>query len=119
MVTNKIQEIPGLISFASRGSIFSSNTGGTRSINLEITGSELVPLFDAGFKAFVKSREIFERPQVRPQPSTLTLGQPLLEVHPDWERASELGIDADDLGYTIWAFSDGAYVDEFFMDDEK
>ena len=47
------------------------------------------------------------------------MGQPLVEIHPDWERASELDIDAGDLGYTIWAFSDGAFVDEFFLGDEK
>ncbi|MCZ6797921.1 MAG: efflux RND transporter permease subunit [Gammaproteobacteria bacterium] len=76
-------------------------------------------LFDAGFKAFIKSRQIFENPQVRPQPSSLSLGQPLLEIRPDWERAAELAIDTEELGYTIWAYSDGAYVDEFFLGDDK
>ena len=119
ILTKKIKEVPGVIAFASRGSIFSSNTGGSRSINLELSGADLVSLFDAGFKAFIKSQEVFENPQVRPEPSSLSLGQPLLEVHPDWERASELGIDTDELGYTIWAYSDGAYVDEFFLGDDK
>lgn len=119
IVTKKIQEIPGVIAFASRGSIFSSNTGGSRSINLELSGSDLHSLFDAGFKTFVKSKQIFDNPQVRPEPSSLSLGQPLLEIRPDWERAAELAIDTDDLGYTIWAYSDGAYVDEFFLGDDK
>ncbi len=47
------------------------------------------------------------------------MGQPMLEVHPDWERAAELGISPGDLGYTVWAYSDGAYVDEFFLDDDE
>jgi multidrug efflux pump subunit AcrB len=47
------------------------------------------------------------------------MGQPMLEVHPDWERAAELGIGPGDLGYTVWAYSDGAYVDEFFLDDDE
>ncbi len=119
VITTKIKEIPGVIAFATRGSIFSSNTGGSRSINLELSGTDLVALFDAGFKAFIKSRQIFENPQVRPQPSSLSLGQPLLEIRPDWERAAELAIDTEDLGYTIWAYSDGAYVDEFFLGDDK
>ncbi len=119
VMTKKIKEVPGVIAFASRGSIFSSNTGGSRSINLELSGSDLVALFDAGFKAFNRSQEIFENPQVRPQPSSLSLAQLLLEVHPDWERAAEFGIDTDELGYTIWAYSDGAYVDEFFLGDDK
>ncbi|MFT5351674.1 MAG: multidrug efflux pump subunit AcrB [Gammaproteobacteria bacterium] len=119
IITKKIQEVPGVIAFASRGSIFSSNTGGSRSINLELSGTDLVALFDAGFKTFIKSKQIFDNPQVRPEPSSLSLGQPLLEIRPDWERAAELAIDADDLGYTIWAYSDGAYVDEFFLGDDK
>ena len=43
----------------------------------------------------------------------------MLEVRPDWERAAELGIGPGDLGYSVWAFSDGAYVDEFFLDDDE
>ncbi len=119
IIVEKIREIPGIHAFASRGSIFSSNWGGSRSINLELSGTDLVSLFDAGLKAFVQAQSVFENPQIRPEPSTLALGQPLVEVRPDWERASELGLDVGDLGYSIWAFSDGAFVDEFFLGDEK
>ena len=119
VVSRKIREIPGLIAFASRGSIFAGNLGGTRSINLDISGPALEPLFATGFDAFVKANEILDDPQVRPQPSSLTMGQPLLEIRPDWERAAEFGIDAGNLGYTVWAYSDGAYVDEFFLNDDK
>lgn len=115
----RFREVPGVISFASRGSIFASNTGGSRSINLDISGTDLVQLFETGFRTFVKSKEIFDNPQVRPQPSSLTMGQPLLEVRPDWERATELGFDTAGLGYAIWAFTDGAFVDEFFLGDDK
>ncbi len=118
-VVEKIREIPGIHAFASRGSIFSSNWGGSRSINLELSGTDLAPLFDAGLKSFVKAQSVFQNPQIRPQPSSLAMGQPLVEIRPDWERASELGLDVGDLGYTIWAFSDGAFVDEFFLGDEK
>ena len=117
--TARFRRVPGVISFASRGSIFASNTGGSRSINLDISSTELAPLFEAGARAFARSREIFVDPQVRPQPSSLAMGQPLIEVRPDWERAAELGMETDDLGYAIWAFSDGAFVDEFFLGDDK
>lgn len=119
IASERIQDVPGLIAFANRGSIFSGNSGGTRSINVDISAAELETLFDASFKAFLKARTVFENPQVRPDPSNLTMGQPLLEVRPDWERASELGIDTAALGYTVWAYSDGAFVDEFFLEDEK
>ncbi|MGV6826680.1 MAG: efflux RND transporter permease subunit [bacterium] len=117
--SEQTKELPGLRSFSSRGSIFSGNFGGTRSINIDISGPELNELFEAGLKVFLKSKQIFENPRVRPEPSNLTMGQPMLEVRPDWERAAELGISTQELGYTIWAYSDGAFVDEFFLDDEK
>jgi multidrug efflux pump subunit AcrB len=119
VLSRKFREYPGMISFASRGSIFASNLGGTRSINLDISGPELAPLFDAGLQAFRRAKTVFDNPQVRPQPSNLTMGQPLLEIRPDWERAAELGFDASELGYTVWALADGAFVDDYFLDDEK
>jgi len=114
-----IADMPGLLAFANRGSIFAGNSGGTRSINVDISGPDLPGLFDASRAAFIKARNLFDNPQVRPDPSNLTLGQPMLEVLPDWERAAELGIDTANLGYTIWAYSDGAFVDEFFLSDDK
>ncbi len=119
MTQELIKEFPGVLTFVSRGSIFSSNSGGTRSINLDISGSDLEELYATGLKAFMRAKEIFENPRVRPEPSSLTLGQPMIEIHPDWERAAELGIDANELGYTIWAYSDGAFVDEYFEGDNK
>ena len=112
-------QFPGVLGFVSRGSIFAGNSGGTRSINLDISGRDLQQLYALGLKAFLRSKEIFAEPRVRPAPSALTLGQPMIEIHPDWERAAELGIDADELGYAIWAYSDGAFVDEYFEGDRK
>jgi multidrug efflux pump subunit AcrB len=119
VATEKTAELPGLRSFSSRGSIFSGNFGGTRSIDVEVSGPDLQTLFDAGFKVFTKSKQIFENPRVKSEPSSLKMGQPMLEVHPDWERAAELGISPGDLGYAVWAYSDGAYVDEFFLGDDE
>jgi multidrug efflux pump subunit AcrB len=119
VASDKTDDLPGLRSFSSRGSIFSSNFGGTRSINIEISGPDLVTLFDAGAKVQAKARQVFDQPRVKSEPSSLVLGQPMLEVHPDWERAAELGISPGDLGYTVWAYSDGAYVDDFFLDDDE
>jgi multidrug efflux pump subunit AcrB len=119
VATAKTGELPGLRSFSSRGSIFSGNFGGTRSINVEVSGPDLPGLFAAGAKVFLKSKQIFENPRVKSDPSSLNMGQPMLEVRPDWERAAELGISPGDLGYSVWAFSDGAYVDEFFLDDDE
>ena len=119
VATEKTSGLPGLRSFSSRGSIFSGNFGGTRAINVEISGPDLPTLFDAASQVQAKAKAIFAGPRVKSEPSSLTLGQPMLEVRPDWERAAELGIAPGDLGYTVWAYSDGAYVDELFLDDDE
>jgi multidrug efflux pump subunit AcrB len=42
-----------------------------------------------------------------------------MQIRPRWERAAELGMSADELGYTVSAMTDGTYVDEFFLGDDK
>lgn len=119
VLSKTFAQVPGMTSFSSRGSIFGSNMGGTRSINLDISGTDLETLFEASFKVNQRAKQIFDKPQIRKQPSNISMGQPLLEVRPDWERAAELGFTTEDLGNLIWAFSDGAFVDEFFLGDKK
>jgi multidrug efflux pump subunit AcrB len=120
-LTRNFRAEPGMRSFASRGSIFSDNQGGSRSINVELSGRNLEQLFSTSMKAFNNANGLFDGVQVNsdPSPPTLSMSQPIARVRPDWERAAELRISQDQLGYTMWAFSDGAFVDEFFLDDDK
>jgi multidrug efflux pump subunit AcrB len=110
---------PGMRAFSARGSIISSNDGGTRSVNVEIAGADLATLYSAANDVIERAEQVLEDPQVRSEPGSLALAQPLLELVPRWERAAELGFTADKLGYAIAALTDGAYVDEFFLGDDK
>jgi multidrug efflux pump subunit AcrB len=118
-ITRKYREYPGMRAFAARGSIISSNDGGTRSINLDLSGPNLAVIYDAALATYRKAEEVFDNPRIRSQPSSLSLSQPLVEVRPDWDRAAELGMDAGSVGYTVAALTDGAYADEFFLADDK
>ena len=117
--SEELERFPAMRSFVSRGSIFSGNSGGTRSINVDVSGPDIGKLYAAAQAIFTEARVVFDNPQVRSQPSGLVLAQPFLEIHPNWDRAAELDISASDLGYFVWAYSDGAYVDEYFLDDDK
>lgn len=118
-ITAKFESYPGMRAFAARGSIISSNDGGTRSVNLDISGPNLADIYAVASAAYARAEEIFDNPRVRATPSSLTLSQPLVEVRPDWERAAELGLDVETLGFTIAAMTDGAFVDEYLQDDDK
>ena len=118
-LTRKYREYPGMRAFAARGSIISSNDGGTRSINLDISGPNLETIYDVALTAYRRAGEVFEDPRIQTQPGSLTLAQPMVEVRPRWDRAAELDMTADSLGFTVAALTDGSYVDEFFLEDDK
>jgi multidrug efflux pump subunit AcrB len=118
-ITAKYRQYPGMRAFAARGSIISSNDGGTRSINLDISGPNLGVIYDAALATYRRAEDVLGNPRIQSSPSSLALSQPLLEVQPDWARAAELGLTANDVGYTVAALTDGAFVDEFFESDNK
>ncbi|WP_440905295.1 efflux RND transporter permease subunit [Catenovulum sp. SX2] len=118
-ITAKFKTYPGMRAFSSRGSIISSNDGGTRAVALDISGANQADLYQAANAIYTLANELFDSPQVNSQPSSLTLDQPLIEIQPRWQRLAEVGMSANELGYTIAALSDGAYVDELILDDDK
>lgn len=119
VMTAHFRTYPGMRAFASRGSIISSNDGGTRSVNLDISGPDLPEIYATAEAMFRRANEVFTRPQIGSSPSNLVLGQPLVELRPRWERAAELGFTSQEFGYALAALADGAYVDEFIIDDDK
>lgn len=118
-LTAEFESYPGMRAFANRGSIISSNQGGTRSVNLDVTGPDLASVYRVAEAAYRRAQTVFDDPQINSSPSALTLDQPLVEVRPRWERAAELGFSADELGFAVAALSDGAFVDEYFRGDDK
>jgi len=118
-LTRKYEEYPGMRAFVSRGSIITSNDGGTRSINVDIAGPRLEPIYEVASAIYARAQEVFVDPRIQSDPSTLALAQPLIEVRPRWERAAELGLSAQDVGFAVAALTDGAFVDEFILEDDK
>lgn len=112
-------DYPGMRSFTSRGSIISSNDGGSRSVNLDISGPDLAEIYDFANAAYARAAELFDGAQIDSQPSALSLQQPMVEIRPNWEHLAELGFTNESFGFSIAALTDGAYVDEFILDGER
>jgi multidrug efflux pump subunit AcrB len=119
VITEKYETYPGMRAFAARGSIITSNDGGTRSINLDISGPKLGVIYDTALATYRRAQDVFDNPRIQSSPRSLTLAQPLVEIRPEWDRVAELGLTAQDVGYTVAALTDGAFVDEFFQADDK
>ncbi|GAA0813166.1 efflux RND transporter permease subunit [Colwellia asteriadis] len=118
-ITSKFESYEGMRAFSSRGSIISSNDGGTRAVAVDISGPNLVELYQAAEAVYQQAEQVFDNPQINSDPGSLSLNQPLIEIQPRWSRLAELGLDSRELGYAIAALSDGAYVDEFILADDK
>ena len=76
-------------------------------------------MYAAANAIYNRAGEVFDNPRIRANPPTLSLSQPLIEIRPDWVRAAELGMNTADIGFTVAALTDGAFVDEFFLADDK
>ena len=118
-ITEKFKSYENMRAFSSRGSIISSNNGGTRAVAVDLAGSNINDLYRAAEAVYSQAEIVFDNPQLNSDPSTLTLDQPLIEIRPRWQRLSELGMSNRDFGYSVAALSDGAYVDEFILNDDK
>jgi len=119
VITEHFESYPGMRAFATRGSIISGNDGGTRSVNLDISGSNLDEIYEVARTAIGYAEQTFDNPQINSSPGSLSLDQPLIEIRPDWPRAAELGFSASELGFSVAALTDGAFVDEYFRGDDK
>ena len=84
-ITQKYREYPGMCAFAARGSIISSNDGGTRSINLDISGPNLATIYDVALAAYRRAGEVFEDPRIQPArwSSTCAVKSPALQATGD------------------------------------
>ena len=118
-ITEKFRSYENMRAFSSRGSIISSNDGGTRAVAVDLAGNNIRDLYAAAEAVYAEAEKRFNNPQLNSDPGSLSLDQPLIEIRPRWQRLAELGISHRDFSYAVAAMSDGAYVDEFLLNDDK
>lgn len=118
-LTTLFEQYPAMRAYSSRGSIISSNDGGTRAVALDISGPDQASLYRAAEAAYQAASQVFDDPQLYSDPGTLSLDQPLWQINPRWQRLIEQDFSGSEFGYAVSALSDGAYVDEFLLDDNK
>lgn len=111
-------QFPGTRAFAMQSSLFSSGSDGGRSIDIEISGGDLVDLIALGRRVLTDVERLMPEAQASPRPS-LDLSSPEIHVQPKLVESAEMGISAADLGYAVNAFVDGAYAGDYFVDGDK
>ncbi len=110
--------MPGTFAVAKQSSLFEQGLTAGRTIEVEITGPELSKLVGLGGQVLGKTREILPKAQARPVPS-LDLSTPELHVTPKLVQAAAMGLSSADLGFTVNALVDGAYVGDYYYRGKK
>ncbi|MEO1225493.1 MAG: efflux RND transporter permease subunit [Pseudomonadota bacterium] len=112
---------PGTFGIVSQFSLFGRGLGGSRSIDVDISGGNLEEVLGVALQ--VTGAVAGEFPteagnQFRPIPG-LELGAPEVRVLPDPVRLADNGVTAAELGASVDAFNGGLRVAEITVDGER
>ena len=112
---------PGTFGLISQRSLFGRGLGGSRSIELNVSGPDLEDILGVALRAVGLVEEVMPRgegTQVRPKPG-LELGAPEVRVVPNRIKLADNGITARELGHTLDVFNDGLRVAEITVDGKR
>jgi len=104
-------EVPGMFGLASQASLFGRGIGASRSVDVDLTGPDLVELVGLGGQLFGRIQDALPGAQVRPLPS-LDVGGPELQVVPRRDDVAALGLSPAEVGAVVDALVDGAIIGE-------
>lgn len=111
-------DLPGVIGIFTQRGLFERGLGEGRNIDIEITGPELDTLVDLGTQLFGQVKSVIPEAQVRPIPS-LDLGSPEVRVTVKRDRAADVQMTNQELGFTIDALVDGAKASDFQFEGDE
>ena len=110
--------LPGTLTVVKQSSLFEQGIGGGRTVDVEITGPDLVKLVQLGQKVMAGMPEAVPGGQALPKPS-LDLSSPEVQLVPKFEQAADMQLDARQLGYMVDCLVDGGYATDYFLDNDR
>ncbi|MEM7444409.1 MAG: efflux RND transporter permease subunit [Pseudomonadota bacterium] len=121
IVQGPIFSEPGTFGIVNQFSLFGTGIGGSRAIDVDISGSNLEAVLGVALQvtgAIAGEFPSSEGNQFRPIPG-LELGAPEVRVLPDPVRLADNGVTALELGASVDAFNGGLRVAEITVDGER
>lgn len=112
---------PGTFGFISQPSLFGRGIGSGRTIDVDISGTDLEQIFMIAADAAGKIMQTLppqDGNQLRPQPG-LELGSPEIEIIPNLSALADVGMSSRDLSESIRAFNYGVRVAEVTSRGER
>jgi len=113
-----LNSIPGMIGISSQAGIFQTRLRGGRTVSLDLSGSDIETLVQAGKAMFGIGMQKIPGAQIRPVPS-LELQYPEVKIEPDRERIKAAKMTARDFGVAVDVIMDGRKVGEYKREGKK
>ena len=110
--------LPGTFAVAKQSSLFEQGIGGGRTIDVEITGPDLVKLVALGTPVMGRLAEATPGSQNLPKPS-LDLSSPEVQLVPRLEQAADMRLDTRQLGYMVDCLVDGGYATDYYLENDR
>lgn len=111
-------KLPGAFVIAKQSSLFEDGLTAGRTIEVEITGPDVVRLVDLSRIGMGAVAQSLPGAQARPVPSP-DLSSPELHIEPKLLQAAETQMTTADIGFAVDALVDGAYVGDYFLEGKK
>ena len=116
-----VYQEPGTLGGVVQRSLFGRNIGGSRSIELNVSGPILEEILSTAQIATREIGKILPRrkgTQVRPVPG-LVMGAPEVRVFPNRVKLADNGVTARELGDTLDTFNDGLRISEITVGSDR
>jgi HAE1 family hydrophobic/amphiphilic exporter-1 len=110
--------LPGTVTVAKQSSLFEQGLAAGRTVDIEITGPDLVTLVQLGARVMGMLPAATPGSQNLPKPS-LDLSSPEVQLVPRFEQAADMQIDARQLGYMVDCLVDGGYATDYFLGSDR
>jgi len=110
--------LPGTVTVAKQSSLFEQGLAAGRTVDIEITGPDLVTLVQLGARVMGMLPAATPGSQNLPKPS-LDLSSPEVQLVPRFEQAADMQIDARQLGYMVDCLVDGGYATDYFLGGDR
>jgi HAE1 family hydrophobic/amphiphilic exporter-1 len=118
MFNRIIFSIPGMMGVSLQAGIFQDRLGGGRTIDVDISGSNLEQIAMTAMRMFGRIMGVVPGSQVRPVPS-MELLYPEIRFEPDRDRLRANSMSARDLGVAVDVLMDGRIIGEYKEEGEK
>ena len=118
LMTRVMNSIPDMIGVSLQAGIFESNIGEGRAVEVNITGTELPTLVNAGRTLYGAISQAIPQSQIRPVPS-LEISYPEVSIVPDKKKLVANGLTETELGEYVDVLMDGRQIGDYMPDGTR